>query len=224
MAAYNADIGLVKQIHAALDRKHGVIARFPSRHGDLVCDFSLKRYKKELNELNKFVQKAKELVAKQHLKVKAQFIKKVTKEKIELNTPLIEKRRQLLGIKGYCTDLSEQQLSNEMVIDRYHQLWHIEQSFRMSKFDLQTRPIYHQKQGAIKAHVLICFVALLAEKYLETTTKLSLREIRFLVWNITETHIQDRLTKQTFVFMSPTKEILNSQLANLITKWNLLPH
>jgi transposase len=220
----NADIGLVKQIHAALNRKHGAIARFPSRHGDLVCDFSLKRYKKELNELNKLVQKAEELVAKQSLKVKAQFIKKVTKEKIELNTALIEKRRLLLGIKGYCTDLSEQQLPNEMVIERYHQLWHIEQSFRMSKFDLQTRPIYHQKQEAIKAHVLICFVALMAEKYLELTTKLSLREIRFLVWNITETHIQDQLTKQIFVFRSPTKEILNSQLENLISKWNLLPH
>jgi transposase len=220
----NADIGLVKQIHATLNGKHGAITRFPSRHGELVCDFSLKRYKKELNELNKLVQKAEDLVAKQSLKVKAQFVKKITKEKIELNTALIEKRRMLLGIKGYCTDLSEQQLPNEMVIDRYHQLWQIKQSFRMSKFDLQTRPIYHQKQEAIKAHVLICFVALMAEKYLELTTKLSLREIRFLVWNITETHIQDRLTKQTFVFRSPTKEIMNSQLENLITKWNLLPH
>ena len=220
----NADIGLVKQIHATLNGNHGAIARFPSKHGDLVCDFSLKRYKKELNELNKLVQKAEEMVAKQTLKVKARFIKKVTKEKIELNTALIEKRRLLLGIKGYCTDLSEQQLPNEQVIDRYHQLWHIEQSFRMSKFDLQTRPIYRQKQEAIKAHVLICFVALMAEKYLELTTKLSLREIRFLVWDITETHIQDRLTKQTFIFRSPTKEILKSRLATLVTKWNLLPH
>jgi transposase len=214
----------VKQIHATLNGEHGAIARFQSRHGDLVCDFSNKRYKKELNELNKLVQKAEELVAKQSLKVRAQFVRKVTKEKIELNTVLIEKRRLLLGIKGYCTDLSEQQLSNELVIDRYHQLWHIEQSFRMSKFDLQTRPIYHQKHEAIKAHVLICFVALMAEKYLEITTKLSLREVRFLVWNITETHIQDHLTKQTFVFRSPTKEILNSELENFITKWNLLPH
>lgn len=220
----NADIGMVKQIHAALNSEHGTIVRFPSRHGDMVCDFSLKRYKKELNELNKLVQKAEELVAKQSLKVKAQFVKKVTKEKIELNTALIEKRRLLLGIKGYCTDLSEQLLSKELVIERYHHLWQIERSFRISKFDLQTRPIYHQKQEAIKAHVLICFIALLVEKYLELTTRLSLREIRFLVWNITETHIQDRLTMQTFVFRSPTKEIINSQLANLITKWNLLPH
>ena len=76
----------------------------------------------------------------------------------------------------------------------------------MSKFDLQARPIYHQKHDAIKAHVLICFVALMAEKYLELTTELSLREIRFLVMNITETHIQDQLTKEIFTFRSPTKD------------------
>ena len=152
------------------------------------------------------------------------FIRKVTKEKIDLNTALIEKRKLLLGIKGYCTDLPEDQLSNKMVIERYHNLWHIEQSFRMSKFDLQTRPIYHHKHEAIKAHVLICFVALIVEKYLELSTNLSLRDIRFLVWNITETHIQDNLTKQIFVFRSPTKDIINSPLGEFLTKWNLLPH
>lgn len=120
--------------------------------------------------------------------------------------------------------LAEQKLPNEIVIDRYHQLWHVEQSFRMSKFDLQTCPIYHQKHDAIKAHVLICFVALMAEKYLELTTKLSLKEIRFLLWNITETHIQDNLTKEVFVFRSPMNDLLRSKLAGLISEWNLLPH
>jgi transposase len=220
----NASLRLVKQIHATLNGQHEAISRFSSKHGDLVCDFSIKRYKKESQELNKLIKKAEELVAKQELKVKTRFVRKVTKEKIELNTELIEKRRLLLGIKGYCTDLPEQQLSNKMVIDRYHQLWHIEQAFRMSKFDLQTRPIYHHKQEAIKAHVLICFVALIAEKYLELTTQLSLRDIRFLVWNITETHIQDQLTKEKFVFRSPTKDVMKSKLSNLIKKWNLLPH
>ncbi|WP_423129360.1 hypothetical protein [Gaoshiqia sp. Z1-71] len=71
---------------------------------------------------------------------------------------------------------------------------------------------------------MICFVALIAEKYLELTARLSLREIRFLVWNITETHIQDNRTKEIFTFRSPTKDIIESQLAPLISKWNLLPH
>jgi len=220
----NANLDLVKRIHDTLNENHGTMARFSSIHGDLICDFSSKRYKKELNDFNKLVQKAEDLVSRQSLKVRAKFIRKVTKEKIELNTALIEKRRLLLGIKGYCTDLSEQQLSNELVISRYHQLWHVEQSFRMSKFDLQARPIYHHKHEAIKAHVLICFVALIVEKYLDLTTKLSLREIRFLIMNITETQIQDRVTKETFTFRSPTKDILETSLAKLISKWNLLPH
>ena len=220
----NAKLTLVKQIHDTLHGKHGSIARFSSRHGHLVCDFSLKRYKKESSDLNKLIKKAEELVAKQSVGIRAKFIKKTSKETIELNTALIEKRKLLLGIKGYCTDLSEQELSNEQVVSRYHQLWHIEQSFRMSKNDLQARPIYHQKENAIRSHILICFVALIIEKYLELTTSLSLRDIRFLVWNITESHIQDKLTKEVFEFRSPTDEIRKSQLANLIKEWEILPH
>lgn len=94
----------------------------------------------------------------------------------------------------------------------------------MSKFDLQARRIYHQNHDAIKAHVLICFVAVIAEKYLELTTKLSLREIRFLILNISETHILDNLTKEVFVFRSPMYDVLKSKLAGLIAEWNLLPH
>jgi transposase len=220
----NANLGLVKQIHGTLNVVNGATARFQSKHGDLICDFSNKRYKKELNDLNKLVQKAEELVAKQSSGTKVKFIKRVSKEKIELNTSLIEKRKLLLGIKGYCTDLSETQLSSQQVIERYHHLWRVEQSFRVSKFDLEARPIYHQKEDAIRSHVLICFVALVIEKYLELTTKMSLRNIRLLVWNITESHIRDTITKETFKFRSPTSEIRNSPLAPLIKKWNLLPH
>ncbi len=220
----NANLDLVKKIQAALQNTNGAMARFPSLHGDLVCDFSIKRYKKELHDLNKLIQKAEELVASQSGGKKAKFVKRINKEAVVLNEPLIEKRKLLLGLKGYCTDLPEKELSNEDVISHYHQLWRIEQSFRMSKSDLETRPIFHRKEDAIRSHVLICFVALMLKKYLELTTKLSLREIRFLIWNITETHIQDKLTKEIFVFRSPTKDIIRSPLAKLIKRWKLLPH
>lgn len=220
----NANLNLVQQIHDSLNAVNGAIVRLQSKHGDLICDFSQKRYKKELYDLNKLIQKAQELVAKQSSGNKAKFIKRISKEKIELNTALIEKRKLLLGIKGYCTDLSETQLQGQQVIERYHQLWHVEQSFRMSKFDLEARPIYHQKEDAIRSHVLICFVALIIEKYLELTTKISLRSIRTLVWDITESHIRDTLTKETFKFISPTSEILKSPLAPLVKKWKILPH
>lgn len=220
----NANLDLVKRAHTVLENKNGASARFPSFHGDLVCEFSAKRYKKELHDLNKMIKKAEELVAEQSSGKGAKFVKRISKEKVELNKPLIEKRKLLLGIKGYCTDLTEENLSNEKVISNYHNLWRIEQSFRMSKTDLETRPIFHRKEDAIRSHVLICFVALIIEKYLELETKLSLRDIRFLIWNITETHIQDRLTKETFIFRSPINDIMQSPLAGWVKKWKLLPH
>ena len=220
----NSDLGTVKKIYSALDSVNGAITRLYSRHGDLICDFSVKRYKKELNDLNKLIQKAEDLVAKQSSGVKAKFIKRVSKEKIVLNTALIEKRKLLLGIKGYCTDLPEAQLPAQQVIERYHHLWRVEQSFRMSKYDLEARPIYHQKEEAIKSHVLICFLALIIEKYLELTTQMTLRNIRVLVWNITESHIRDSVTRETFRFTSPATELMQSQLAPLVRRWKLLPH
>jgi transposase len=220
----NAPLGLIKQIQPALQGNQGTTGRFPSLHGDLVCDFSIKRYKKELYDLNRQIKKAEELVAQQSCGIRTKFVKKLSKERVELNKSLIEKHRLLLGIKGYCTDIPPTELPNEKVIDYYHRLWRVEQSFRMSKSDLETRPIFHHKQDAVRAHVLICFVALIIEKYLELTTKLSLRQIRFLIWNITETHIQDKLTKEVFIFRSPTDEIMQSSLATCVKQWNLLPH
>lgn len=117
-----------------------------------------------------------------------------------------------MAIKGYCSDFNEASLSNENVISHYYYLCRVEQSFRMSKSDIETRHIYHRKEETIRSHshVLICFIALIIEKYLELETKLSLREIRFLIWNITEAHIQDKFTKKIFTFRSPTNDIMES--------------
>ena len=78
----------------------------------------------------------------------------------------------------------------------------------MSKYDLEARPFYHQKEEAIRTHVLICFLTLIIEKYLELITQMSLRNIRLLVWNITESHIRDNVTGETFKFTSPATELM----------------
>ena len=75
-----------------------------------------------------------------------------------VNRDLEAKTRALAGWKGYTTNLAGH--SAEFVIDAYHQLWHIEKSFRMSKHDLQARPVYHHIRGSIEAHLSIVFAAL----------------------------------------------------------------
>jgi transposase len=93
-------------------------------------------------------------------------------QKVELNQKLIDKTITLLGIKGYYTNLDDSIASINTIIDRYHELYRIEQAFRISKSDLQTRPIFHFKEEPIKLHILICFAALVLSKHIELSTNM----------------------------------------------------
>jgi hypothetical protein len=87
-----------------------------------------------------------------------------------INRTLEAKTRALAGWKGYTTNLTTQ--SSAFVIDAYHQLWHIEKAFRMSKHDLQARPIYHHVRESIEAHLSIVVAAMAVSHYIETQPKL----------------------------------------------------
>jgi hypothetical protein len=79
---------------------------------------------------------------------------------------LEEKARALPGPKGYVTNLRAcpdgTPVTAEFVIGAYHQLFQIGKSFRMSKHDLQARPVYHRKRDSIEAHLTIMLAALAA--------------------------------------------------------------
>jgi transposase len=64
----------------------------------------------------------------------------------------------------------------EFVIGAYHQLFQIEKSFRMSKHDLQARPIYHHQRESIEAHLTIVFAALAVSRWTEAQTGWSIRK------------------------------------------------
>lgn len=123
--------------------------------------------------MEKQIAKAKEILQHPRKTKKVKFIK-TNEAKNQLNTELIDKTNILLGVKGYYTNLDEKTISNELVIERYYQLYKIEQAFRISKHNLKTRPIFHFKEVAIKVHILISFMALAASKYVGLKTDLSI--------------------------------------------------
>jgi transposase len=51
-------------------------------------------------------------------------------------------------------------MGGKLIVERYKDLWQIEAGFRCLKDELQAGPIYHWKDRRIKAHILICFFAL----------------------------------------------------------------
>jgi transposase len=91
----------------------------------------------------------------------------------KVNRTLEAKARELAGLKGYVTNLDA---GAEFVIDAYHRLFQIEKSFRMSKHDLQARPIYHHKRDSIEAHLTIVFAALAISRWIEETTGWSIKK------------------------------------------------
>lgn len=84
-----------------------------------------------------------------------------------VNRDLEVKVRALAGWKPYVTNLDA---GPEFVIGAYHQLWHVEHSFRMSKHDLKARPIYHRKRESIDAHLAVVFAALAVSQRIEHLT------------------------------------------------------
>lgn len=58
-------------------------------------------------------------------------------------------------------------LSAQEVLRNYRGLWRVEEAFRIAKKTLEIRPMYHWKPRRIKAHVLLCFIGLFCERFLE---------------------------------------------------------
>jgi Transposase DDE domain len=97
-----------------------------------------------------------------------------------VNRELEAKARALAGLKGYVTNLRAcpdgTPVTADFVIGAYHQLFEIEKSFRMSKHDLQARPIYHHQRDSIEAHLTIVFAALAVSRWIEDRTGWSIRK------------------------------------------------
>lgn len=57
------------------------------------------------------------------------------------------------------------------IIKANHRRWEIEESFRIMKSEFNARPVFHSNEDAIKAHFLICFLALTIYRYLDKKMK-----------------------------------------------------
>lgn len=221
----NAKTSFLLSIRNKLMKDDGATMRLP--HSDMKCDivcaFSQARYKKDKHELDKQIAKAKTLVARKESGRRAKFVKKSNK----IDNPYIfdeelqQKTELLLGVKGYCTNIPETIVSNEQVVEHYHSLWRVEQAFRISKSDLKARPIFHYTHDAIRAHILICFMALMMSKFIEIKASVSLRQARDLLWLVEEVHLCDPASGRERIARSPITSELRQILNSLDIK---IPH
>lgn len=136
--------------------------------------WSKKHYEKELHQNKKFIEylesckenpdKLKDKQRKSQEYIKVLDIDKKTGEVIKTDKLIVfldeklEKYKETLGYYSIVT--SEINEDDKEIINRYHGLSRIEDSFRIIKSDLEGRPVYVWTEEHIKAHFLICFISL----------------------------------------------------------------
>lgn len=144
-----------------------------------IVTYNPKLAKKQIYEIHKEVEKARLLKASQAKKSEygdsAKYViftaadKKGNetdgKIKVSMNEELIKKSLELAGYNLLVT--SEISMSDKDVYDAYHNLWRIEESFRIMKSQLDARPVYLQKKDTIIGHFLICYLAVLLTRLLQ---------------------------------------------------------
>lgn len=85
---------------------------------------------------------------------------------LTLNEKAIQEDTSWDGFHGIAVSNSANLSVTEALL-RYKDLWHVEEAFRVAKSTLKTRPIFHWKPHRIKSHVLLCFMSLFLERFLE---------------------------------------------------------
>lgn len=210
----NLSVELLSAIDQKLIREDGNIVRIKTDNGYLICSFSTKRYKKDKYEMEKQIEKAKVLLKKPSKNSKIKFLK-TEEAKTKLNEDLIDKTTKLLGIKGYYTDIEESVANNKTIIERYHDLYKIEQAFRVSKSDLKMRPIFHFKEDPIKLHLLICFMALAISKHVELKTSTSIRAFITECKKVTDARMFNKITRKEIRMRADIPKNLNLLLSKI---------
>ena len=147
-----------------------------ARERRVVYHYSWKREKRDNRTLTKQIERA-EAIADGDRPVKKDRFVNLSGKQPGVDWDRVEQARQLLGLKGYVTNMAAEKLDGYQVVSAYHELFQVERSFRMAKTDLRARPMFHHQRDSIEAHLTIVFTALAVSRHLQERTGMSIRRI-----------------------------------------------
>lgn len=141
-----------------------------------ILTYSEKRAKKDRQDRERLIDKAKKLSESKTL-MKSELQKGGKKyiqfsfleTDITYNESKAEEDERYDGYYGIVS--SNKELTPQEIINIYQGLWKIEESFRVLKSNLEARPIYVSTESSIKGHFVICYLALVIQRYLEYLLK-----------------------------------------------------
>jgi transposase len=142
----------------------------------LIATFSPKRAKKDREDRERLIEKLRKKLSNCSDEAAIKKVlcnggyKKFTNVKegslLSINEKAIEEDQRWDGFHGIAVSNSSK-LTVEEALERYRDLWRVEEAFRVAKCTLKTRPIFHWSPHRIRTHVLLCFMNLFLERFLE---------------------------------------------------------
>jgi len=183
----------------------------------LVITYSEKRAQKDRKDRIRLLEKAERLLSNKAL-IKSsskrggkKYLKETGNTDWTLDKEALAKDEMFDGY--YAIQTSEKNLDVEKILDAYHSLWKIEESFRIMKSTLEVRPIFHWTESRIKGHFVVCFLAFLLERTMEI-------ELRKAKMTASPQNIRDALNSMQLTEMrcNDNKYFLRTQISELGTK------
>lgn len=175
---------------------------------NLIVSYSPNRAVKDKADRERLIEKLKNKISHENEKSSIKKVisnsgyKKYTNVKegssITINEKAIKEDEDWDGFHGIAVS-NGSNLNITEALSRYKDLWHVEEAFRIAKCSLRTRPIFHWSPHRIQSHILLCFMTLFFERFLELLLRkegipITPDRIRYALEGVHTTYFSDKNT------------------------------
>ncbi|HEX8279163.1 MAG TPA: IS1634 family transposase, partial [Segetibacter sp.] len=155
---------------------------YPYNGRTIICTWSEKRAKKDKAEREEKIAKAQKMLNQpSNIEKKASryFIKNTGEKKYTIDQQKIDKQVRFDGFKAIATNAKD--ITPQLALEKYKDLYKIEQSFRSFKSYFETRPMFHWTDTRIEGHIVLCYISFCLLAFLQNKCSYSEQTIRKLI-------------------------------------------
>lgn len=155
---------------------------YPYNGRTIICTWSEKRAKKDKAEREEKIAKAQKMLDQpSNIEKKASryFIKNTGEKQYTIDQQKIDKQVRFDGFKAIATNAKD--ITPQLALEKYKDLYKIEQSFRSFKSYFETRPMFHWTDTRIEGHTVLCYISFCLLAFLQNKCSYSEQTIRRLL-------------------------------------------
>lgn len=200
----------------------------------LIVTYSTKRAAKDKYDREKAIESLTKRIAKSPNPTSLlnnfgykKFVKLQGEAKLIIDELKIKEAEKWDGLHGIISNIETEEAKT--LLHHYKGLWQVEETFRISKHDLRMRPIFHWTPKRIKAHIALCFMALMCVRVMEYSVRLQYKKlspaaIKNELMRLETSILKDYKTEKQYAMPSKASQDAKKIYQILGLKWNDTPY